>query len=85
MVGSPSPVPSTYQSGAVSSYHENHSKAIEAATSQSTMVMSSLKPSVSPEPTSEFTGDNNIMTTPNRSISQPDFSQSPKQVDISYK
>jgi hypothetical protein len=48
--------------------------------SQSTMAMSSLVSSDSMEPISEWTTDNNRKTKPNRSVSEPDFGRSPRQV-----
>lgn len=47
--------------------------------SQSTMAVSSLVPSASMEPISEWTADGN-RTMPNRSISEPDFGRRPRQV-----
>lgn len=47
---------------------------------QSPLAMPSLVPSLSMEPISEWTGDNNRMTVPNRSVSEPDFGRSPRQV-----
>lgn len=49
-------------------------------TSQSTMAMSSLMPSSSMEPISEWSADDNRKTMYNRSVSEPDFSRNPKQV-----
>uniref|UniRef100_A0A175YMH6 Protein transport protein sec16 n=1 Tax=Daucus carota subsp. sativus TaxID=79200 RepID=A0A175YMH6_DAUCS len=47
--------------------------------SQSTMAMSSLIPSASMEPISEWTADGNRRTMHNRSASEPDFSRTPRQ------
>ncbi|XP_057979749.1 protein transport protein SEC16B homolog isoform X2 [Malania oleifera] len=51
--------------------------------SHSTMAMSSLIPSVSMEPISEWTGETNQLTVPNRSVSEPDFGKSPAKIDAS--
>ncbi|XXG66476.1 hypothetical protein AAC387_Pa06g0039 [Persea americana] len=77
MIGTPPPLPSTSQSSFLNSEHDNHSK---VANSKSTMEMSSLAPSASMERISEWTDDNNRMAKHNRSISEPDFGRSPKQV-----
>lgn len=79
MIGTPPPLPSTSQSSFLNSEHDNHSK---VANSKSTMEMSSLAPSASMERISEWTDDNNRMAKHNRSISEPDFGRSPKQVDF---
>ncbi|CAK7356373.1 unnamed protein product [Dovyalis caffra] len=50
---------------------------------QSTMAMSSLIPSASMEPISEWAADGNRMMMHNRSVSEPDFGRSPRQVDSS--
>jgi hypothetical protein len=50
------------------------------SSSQSTMAMSSLVPSASMEPISEWTADNNRMAKPNRSVSEPDIGRTPRQV-----
>ncbi|XP_068658655.1 protein transport protein SEC16A homolog isoform X2 [Aristolochia californica] len=84
MIGVPPPVPSTSQNGVQGSERESHSAVPKVAMSQSTMAMSSLMPSASMEPISEWTGgDGSRMTMHNRSISEPDFATSQKQVDHS--
>ncbi|KZV45340.1 hypothetical protein F511_04078 [Dorcoceras hygrometricum] len=49
------------------------------STSQSTMAMSSLVPSQSMEPISEWAADSNRMSMHARSVSEPDFGRSPRQ------
>lgn len=82
MIGTPPPLPSPSQSGFLNGEQDNHSK---VANSKSTMEMSSLVPSASMEPISELTEDKNRMTMHNRSISEPDFGRSPKQVDFFWQ
>ncbi|CAN4077335.1 unnamed protein product [Withania somnifera] len=53
------------------------------SSSQSTMAMSSLIPSASTEPISEWTADSSRMTMHNRSVSEPDIGRTPRQVDSS--
>lgn len=60
--------------------NEHQPMAHRVSNSQSTMAMSSLVPSDSMEPISEWTTDNNRMSKPNRSVSEPDFGRSPRQV-----
>lgn len=50
------------------------------SSSQSSMAMSSLMPSASMEPISQWAADGNKMTIHNRSVSEPDFGRSPRQV-----
>ncbi|KAG9444336.1 hypothetical protein H6P81_015676 [Aristolochia fimbriata] len=83
MIGVPPPAPLTSQNGGQGSERETHSSVPKVATSQSTMAMSSLMPSASMEPISEWAGDGSRMTMHNRSISEPDFASSQKQVDHS--
>ena len=52
----------------------------KVSASQSTMTMSSLMPSASMEPISEWTADGSRMTMHNRSVSEPDFGRTPRQV-----
>ncbi|XP_077235430.1 protein transport protein SEC16A homolog [Tasmannia lanceolata] len=84
MIGAPPPpTPSMSLSNFPSNEYDNHSMAPpKVANSQSTMAMSSLMPSASMEPISDWTADGNRRTMHNRSISEPDFA-SPKQVDAS--
>ncbi|KAK3008440.1 hypothetical protein RJ639_014438 [Escallonia herrerae] len=84
VVGSlPPPVPS--QSMGTVQVNEIHYQpmAPRVSTSQSTMAMSSLMPSASMEPINERSTDGNRMTMYNRSVSEPDFGRSPRQVDPS--
>ncbi|XP_049369707.1 protein transport protein SEC16B homolog [Solanum verrucosum] len=53
------------------------------SSSQSTMAMSSLIPSSSVEPISEWAADSGRMTMHNRSVSEPDIGRTPRQVDSS--
>ncbi|KAK6947573.1 Ancestral coatomer element 1, Sec16/Sec31 [Dillenia turbinata] len=76
--GLPPPVPSS-QNG-----NEHHQQVgPRVSTSQSKMAMSSLMPSASMEPISEWTTENNKLTVQNRSVSEPDFGRSPRQVNTS--
>lgn len=80
VVGSPPPpVPSASGSGSTG-YEQNHQMGPRVLASQSTMAMSSLIPSASMEPISEWASDGNRMSMHNRSVSEPDFGRSPRQV-----
>ncbi|XP_077245056.1 protein transport protein SEC16A homolog [Tasmannia lanceolata] len=84
MMGAPPlPTPSTSQSNFPSNDHDNFSMPAKVANSQSTMAMSSLMPSASMEPISDWTVDGNRMAMHSRSISEPDFARTPKQMDAS--
>ncbi|XP_044476726.1 protein transport protein SEC16A homolog isoform X2 [Mangifera indica] len=74
--GLPPPAPTT--SGNVQSV-ENYNQPMGPRSSQSTMAMSSLMPSASMEPISEWAADGNKMMMPNRSVSEPDFGRTPRQ------
>ncbi|GFZ01957.1 RGPR-like protein [Actinidia rufa] len=76
--GLPPPVPSTSQGGAQANGHYQ-TMGSRVSTSQSTMAMSSLMPSASMEPISEWTADGNRKTMHNRSVSEPDFGRTPRQ------
>ncbi|CAJ1943356.1 unnamed protein product [Sphenostylis stenocarpa] len=80
--GLPPPVPSSSSSsqGTVHGNGQHHQPiANRVSNSQSTMAMSSLVPSASMEPISDWTADNNRTSKPNRSVSEPDFGRSPRQ------
>ncbi|KAJ7944743.1 Protein transport protein sec16 [Quillaja saponaria] len=78
--GLPPPAPST-SPGNVQGNEQYHQPAgPRVSSSQSTMAMSSLIPSASMEPMSEWTSDGNRMTTANRSVSEPDFGRTPRQL-----
>ncbi|KAJ7003405.1 hypothetical protein D5086_006557 [Populus alba] len=79
--GLPPPVPSASQGSVQDSHHQLVAPRVSG--SQSTMAMSSLMPSASMEPISEWAADGNRMTMHNRSVSEPDFGRSPRQVDSS--
>ncbi|KAA8521376.1 hypothetical protein F0562_012062 [Nyssa sinensis] len=83
--GLPPPVPSTSQGSVKANEHYHQSMGPRVSTSQSTMAMSSLMPSASMEPISEWTADGNRMIMHNRSVSEPDFGRTPRQdqVDLS--
>ncbi|KAF8412984.1 hypothetical protein HHK36_000956 [Tetracentron sinense] len=81
--GHPPPVPSTSQSSVHSSENNYHPLGQRVANSQSTMAVSSLIPSASMEPISDWMGDSNRMTMANRSISEPDIGRTPRQADQS--
>ncbi|KAL7178592.1 hypothetical protein ACSBR1_042027 [Camellia fascicularis] len=75
--GLPLPVPSTSQGAAQASEHYYQTMGPRVSTSQSTMALSSLIPSASIEPISEWIADGNRMTVHNRSVSEPDFGRTP--------
>ncbi|CAI8609589.1 unnamed protein product [Vicia faba] len=77
--GLPPPAPSPSQGTVHGNEHNYQPVAHRVSNSQSTMAMSSLVPSDSMEPISEWTADNNRMTKPNRSVSEPDFGRTPRQ------
>ncbi|KAH9611025.1 hypothetical protein KSS87_015315 [Heliosperma pusillum] len=72
--GLPPPVPSA----TLSNGQQYQSPGSKVRSSQSTMVMSSLMPSVAAEPTSQWAGDGGKMTVQSRSISEPDMGRSPR-------
>lgn len=78
--GLPPPAPSTTAGVVQGNERYNQSSGPRVSTSQSTMAMSSLIPSASMEPISEWTADGNRRTMHNRSASEPDFSRTPRQV-----
>ncbi|MQL98712.1 hypothetical protein Taro_031425, partial [Colocasia esculenta] len=81
MIGAPPPpLPPTHPNQ--SNEHDNISMAPKVGSSQSTMAMSSLLPSASVETISEWTSDSR-KSMHNRSISEPDFGRSPKQINPS--
>ncbi|KAL6550273.1 hypothetical protein OROMI_020761 [Orobanche minor] len=75
--GLPPSVPTT---GGTVLGKQNHYQSIgpRVSTSQSTMAMSSLAPSQSMEPITEWAADSNRMAMHTRSVSEPDFGRSPK-------
>jgi hypothetical protein len=78
--GLPPPAPSTSQGSVPGNGHFNQPTGPRVSSSQSTMAMSSLMPSSSMEPISDWTADGNRMTMANRSVSEPDFGRTPRQV-----
>ncbi|OMO52484.1 hypothetical protein COLO4_37171 [Corchorus olitorius] len=84
--GLPPAVPSA--SNGYSQGNENYHQQTgpRVSSSQSTMAMSSLMSSASMEPISDWTGRRTAdgkMTMHNRSVSEPDFGRTPRQVDSS--
>ena len=77
--GLPPPVPSTSHSGAQHNEYASQPGGLKVSNSQSTMAMSSLKPSASVEPINERAAENKM---PNRSVSEPTFGSAPKKVEI---
>ncbi|KAL6979747.1 hypothetical protein U1Q18_021402 [Sarracenia purpurea var. burkii] len=77
--GLPPPVPSTSQGVVQADERYYQTMGSRVSTSQSTMAMSSLMPSASMDPVSEWTADGNRMTMHNRSVSEPDFGRTPRQ------
>ncbi|KAG8659460.1 protein transport protein SEC16B homolog [Manihot esculenta] len=79
--GLPPPVPST-SPGSMQGTDRHHQPTVpRVSASQSTMAMSSLMPSASMEPISEWAADGNRMTMHNRSASEPDIGRTPRQVE----
>lgn len=78
IIGAPPPLPPMPESN--KNVRENYSMAPSLSNSQSTMAMSSLIPSASVEAINELAGDGNRKTRHNRSVSEPNFGISPKQV-----
>ncbi|KAI4315255.1 hypothetical protein L6164_028085 [Bauhinia variegata] len=83
--GLPPPAPATSHGNIQGNEHHYQPMAPRVPNSQSTMAMSSLVPSASMEPISEWTADGNRMTAHNRSVSEPDFGRTPRQVDSSQE
>ncbi|XP_050141686.1 protein transport protein SEC16B homolog [Malus sylvestris] len=81
--GLPPPAPSTSQGSAHGNGHYQQPMGPRVSSSQSTMAMSSLIPSASMEPISDWTSDGNRKPMHNRSVSEPDFGRTPRQVDSS--
>ncbi|KAL3497493.1 hypothetical protein ACH5RR_040225 [Cinchona calisaya] len=79
--GLPPPIPST-SGGSSQSPEQYHNMGPRVSTSQSTMAMSSLMPSASMEPISEWATVSNKKTMHNRSVSEPDFGRSPRQDQV---
>ncbi|WVZ12619.1 hypothetical protein V8G54_017149 [Vigna mungo] len=77
--GLPPPAPTSSQGTFHGSEQHYQQIAPRVSSSQSTMAVSSLVPSASMEPISEWTADNNRMTKPNRSVSEPDIGRIPRQ------
>ncbi|KAA0041083.1 protein transport protein SEC16A-like protein [Cucumis melo var. makuwa] len=80
--GLPPPAPSTSHGNIHGNEHYHEPVVPRVSTSQSTMAMSSLIPSASMEPISEWTADSTKMTASNRSVSEPDFGRTPRQNQI---
>ncbi|CAI0413262.1 unnamed protein product [Linum tenue] len=76
--GLPPPAPSTSH-GLHSHEYDQQLMAPRVAASQSTMAMSTLAPSASMEPISEWAADGNKMGRHSRSVSEPDFGRTPRQ------
>ncbi|CAN1185894.1 Protein transport protein SEC16B homolog [Linum perenne] len=76
--GLPPPSPSISH-GLHSNDHDQQMMAPRVAASQSTMAMSTLVPSASMEPISEWAADGNKMGRHSRSVSEPDFGRTPRQ------
>ncbi|TKY70828.1 transport protein SEC16B-like [Spatholobus suberectus] len=77
--GLPPPAPSSSQGTVHGSEQHYQHMAPRVSSSQSTMAMSSLVPSASMEPISQWTTDDNRMAKPNRSVSEPDIGRIPRQ------
>ncbi|KAK8578179.1 hypothetical protein V6N13_047034 [Hibiscus sabdariffa] len=83
--GLPPPPTSTSNGNSLGNDHFNQQTGPRVSASQSTMAMSSLMPSSSMEPISDWAGkgDDGKMTIYNRSVSEPDMGRTPRQVDAS--
>ncbi|KAL3329566.1 hypothetical protein AABB24_033757 [Solanum stoloniferum] len=79
--GLPPPMPTSGSSQGNEHHHQFAGPRVSS--SQSTMAMSSLIPSSSVEPISEWAADSGRMTMHNRSVSEPDIGRTPRQVDSS--
>ncbi|CAN0842265.1 Protein transport protein SEC16B homolog [Linum grandiflorum] len=77
--GLPPPAPSPTSHGGHSNYQDQQMMAPRVAASQSTMAMSTLMPSASMEPISDWAADGNKMGRHSRSVSEPDFGRTPRQ------
>ncbi|RDX87139.1 Protein transport protein SEC16B-like protein, partial [Mucuna pruriens] len=77
--GLPPPAPSSSQGTVHGNGQPYQPIPNRVSNSQSTMAMSSLVPSSSMEPINDWTTDSNRTSKPNRSVSEPDFSKSPRQ------
>ncbi|WOG88461.1 hypothetical protein DCAR_0207696 [Daucus carota subsp. sativus] len=77
--GSPPPAPSPTVNSFQGSENYNQSN-FRVSTSQSTMAISTLMPSTSMEPRSEWHATENS-TMPNRSVSEPDIGRTPSQTE----
>ncbi|KAK9273755.1 hypothetical protein L1049_018565 [Liquidambar formosana] len=77
--GLPPPIPSSSHSSVQRNEHVHQLGGPIVSNSQSTMAMSSLMPSASMEPISEWSGGSDRLTVPNRSISEPDFGKAPRK------
>ncbi|KAJ8754814.1 hypothetical protein K2173_012738 [Erythroxylum novogranatense] len=80
--GLPPPAPSGSHATAHGNEHYELAMGSRVTASQSTMAMSSLVPSTSIEPITEWAADGNRMFVQNRSVSEPDFSRSPRQNQV---
>jgi len=76
--GLPPPVPSTQ--GSIQGREYFQTVGSKVSDNRSTMAMSSLPPSASMEPISQWAVDGSKMTLQNRSISEPNIGRIPKSV-----
>ncbi|GLT91072.1 hypothetical protein SLE2022_089810 [Rubroshorea leprosula] len=83
--GHPPSAPSTSAGNSQGNELHHQLAGPRVSSSQSTMAMSSLMPSASMEPIRQWAADGNKMTIHNRSVSEPDFGRSPRQVDSSME
>ncbi|KAF6175406.1 hypothetical protein GIB67_036497 [Kingdonia uniflora] len=75
----PSPPPAPSLQG------DNHPVVSGVTNSQSTIAMSSLLPSASTDPISQWMDDSNKIGISNRSVSEPDFGRTPRQAKLGDK
>lgn len=80
----PPPMPSDSQSGLQISDSESYSSASKVANASHPPNATPLMPSVSMEPLSEWAANNGKTVMQTRSVSEPDFSRSPKENQSSF-
>lgn len=83
--GLPPPAQSISKQNNSQNEHDRQKPGPRVSNSQSTMAMSSLVPSSSVEPMSEWTGGTNRMKISNRCASEPDFGKSPRKVCLHFR
>lgn len=80
----PPPMPSDSQSGLQSSDSDSYSNALKVANASHPPNATPIMPSVSMEPLSEWAANSGKTVMQTRSVSEPDFSRSPKENQSSF-